>query len=240
MKVYPLLAGELIANWGLQVLGEDLGKTLPSPSYMFYIEGASHRIIVDTSFGDPKTCKEQLGEDCKRSPESELDAVLARVGLKPAEVDLVIMTHLHWDHVGQLNAFPKAKIIVQAREIPWAFTPPKWALGYFRALAPSLAGVMHRMEIIDGEKMIVEGVHAVWVGGHTPGSQIVTVQTSNGEVVIAGDAVFVYENLEQDVPIGLFHSLEESYKVLSLLRDPGKIVLPGHDWRVIERYGDGI
>ena len=73
-------------------------------------------------------------------------------------------------------------------------------------------------------------------GGHSPGHQIVTIETEGGLVVIPGDEVYMYENLEQDVPIGYYHDFEKVVAAMDMISALGGHVLPAHDPTVAERH----
>jgi glyoxylase-like metal-dependent hydrolase (beta-lactamase superfamily II) len=86
---------------------------------------------------------------------------------------------------------------------------------------------------------IAPGVRAIDVGGHSPGQAILTVSTAAGEVVLASDAIHFYEELELDRPFGVFADLREMYAAYDVLRDleaEGRVLVPGHDPEVMERF----
>jgi glyoxylase-like metal-dependent hydrolase (beta-lactamase superfamily II) len=86
---------------------------------------------------------------------------------------------------------------------------------------------------------IAPGITAIDVGGHSPGQAILRVSTSTGEVVLASDAIHFYEELELDRPFGVFADLREMYAAYDTLRElasEGRMLVPGHDPLVMERF----
>jgi len=246
MKVYPLLVGEFEARDSTSFRGGNPGLTVWYASYVFYIQGASRKIVVDTGFTDPKVCLEEMNHPCRRPKGSSVEDKLAALGVKPAEIDAVVLTHCHWDHIGGLSLFPTAQVFCQRAEVSWSVGPPEWmASAYPRALSHSLPSVKERLIVIDGDYVLEDGIELRLVGTHSPGSQMVEVRGDQHQIIITGDAVLHYANLEKQIPIGTYHSLEAAVAVLKdlrnrMLQDNELVILPSHDPQVAVRYPSGI
>lgn len=246
MKVYPLLLGEFEARDSTSFRGGNPELIVWYASYVFYIEGAASKIVVDTSFTDPEVCLEKMNHRCKRPKGMAVEERLASLGVKPAEIDTVVLTHCHWDHIGGLALFPNARVYCQRAEVSWSICPPDWmAPAYPKALSHSLPSVKDRLTILDGNCILEKGIKLTRVGAHSPGSQMVEVQGEKQTILITGDAVLHYENFEKQIPIGTYHSLEEAMNVLRdlknrVLEDEGTVLLPSHDPLVWERHQHGI
>ncbi len=183
------------------------------------------------------------------------EAVLGKIGFSPAEVDTLVLTHLHFDHAGHLGAFPNAKIYVQRREheqwrqvlreIP-DLTPGKslWALSSlnpddFDVLDREIAG--GRVHFLDGDADIAPGVSCrLAAESHTFGSQWIAVDTGSGPCVIAGDCVYSYANIERMWPPGYLQgnpwNLMRVFKQInSLVGGDLSRVVPGHDMGIFQR-----
>ena len=98
--------------------------------------------------------------------------------------------------------------------------------------------VFDRMVAVDQDQQIIGGIRVIFLPGHTPGSQGVVVDTADGEWVIAGDTVPVYDNwrskdFQTPIPSGLFQNLYHFYDSLKRLESFGDKILPGHDGRVL-------
>ena len=150
--------------------GAFLGSSTDLVAYVWYIEGANSRIIVDA--GMVETAGIQMGGWVL----SSLDDGLARVGLRPEDVDTVIFTHLHPDHVGYANRFTNARLIVQNTELE-AYTEGHPYFDLIKDLD---------FETISGDQQIDDNVQVLLTPGHTPGGQSVLVETAAGKAVITG------------------------------------------------------
>lgn len=145
------------------------------------------------------------------------EAVLAKTGFRPEQVDTLILTHLHFDHAGNFAAFPNARLIVQRREYErWleviASVPDlslgkqHWALS---SMDVEVIGLFQqavkdgRVTLLDGDAEVAPGVFCrLAADTHTFGSQWVEVSTQQGPYVIAGDCVYWYANIERMWPPG--------------------------------------
>jgi len=192
---------------------------------MWYIEGAARKILVDTGAGDPATAEPRV-MPYKRDKDQTVERALQKIGVECNDIDLVILTHMHWDHVRGLGSFPGAKIIVQEEELRNTKPLPTFP-------------VEPKYEVISGDKEIVKGITAVSTPGHTHGMQGVLVETGTRRIFIASDTIPVHHNIDQDPwqisPIvrgdkdKYLASLEKIRKLSAAL------VLPGHEFKVFER-----
>ncbi len=231
-KVKPVLVGEFgPVREDVKFRGGNPFKEEAVPSYLFYLESCKNRIVVDTGLGLPEKSSQLTGLECKGK---NIIEVLERESIDPERVDLVICTHLHWDHVGNLGLFKKARIVCQRSEIGWALSPPHWETGYLKEFLNHLWMAPDCILAVDGNVQLLEGINLTKTGGHTPGSQVVGVDTPEGRVLIAGDLVMSLKNLDQEWPIGLFWSLEECIRGMRWLKEQEALVLPGHDWKVMD------
>ena len=153
------------------------------PVHGFVVKHAGGAILVDTGVGGP----DKLLSDWRVVNRTVADA-LADIDLAPTDIDLVINTHLHFDHCGQNSVFPHAKIYVQRAEAERAERESKQLWDWF--------GFMNaRFELLDGDAEIVPGVRVVATPGHTVGHQCVIVGSeptgANGATdLLIGDAAY--------------------------------------------------
>ena len=97
-----------------------------------------------------------------------------------------------------------------------------------------------RLELIDGEARINKHVSVALLGGHSPGSQVVLVDTDAGRVCLAGDLAYYYRNLELTWPGGVFFDLPAVMRAFRWMRNNADIIVPQHDWKFFENYPDGF
>jgi glyoxylase-like metal-dependent hydrolase (beta-lactamase superfamily II) len=210
--------------------------------YLWVLRGAGGTVLVDTGY-DP-AAGTRRDRTCLCPP---VDA-LARLGVEPASVSQVLVTHFHYDHIGNLDAFPGAGIVVPERELAF-WTGPYGGRGLFaKDVEPEeIARVQeaHRLgraRTIDGTADVAPGVTSITAGGHSPGQQVVVVETARGPVVLASDAAHFTEEWELDRPFAVVADLEAMYRGYDLLRrlarEPGAVVVPGHDPDVMTRFPD--
>lgn len=163
---------------------------------------------------------------------------LALMGIDARDIRKIILTHLHFDHAGSLSDFPRAEVCVQRRELEY-FTGPfmRFPLCASGLDTEDLAAVEvireeGRLVLLDGDAEIDSGVRVHHVGGHTPGSQLVSVSNGRRRVVLTADAGHLYANLAQCVPFPVLHDVPSScaaFELISRMDDDVTDVIPGHD-----------
>lgn len=210
--------------------------------HFFLVEGDGHVVLVDTGIDglEQYIALEQL-ERLSPAPSVTTREALAAHGIEPGDVDTLVLTHLHFDHYANARLFDRARVIVNRKDYLAVLLPEnrRYAprAGFPRdTLAWLVDDAWERLELVEGEMDVLPGLTVIETGGHSPGHQIVTVETDAGRVVIPGDAIYTYENLEQDVPIGYYHDLDRVCAGMDLIRSLGGHVLPTHDPAVAERY----
>jgi N-acyl homoserine lactone hydrolase len=251
--IVPLDMGDAIGDKSLFYLRKFVGQKETGKTVVAYIGGAKKKIVVDTGPPDlERSIKYHPYFKAEpRSPEQEIVGALAKIGVKPEEIDIVILTHLHWDHVGEVDRFPKAEFIVSQEELRFALDPPPCLYVAYEALQlgmqPKFLSIMERLRTVEmKEKEIVEGVRMIPLPGHSPGSTGVVVETEDGPYVIAGDAVPQYGNLkgspEERQPYlmsGIYTDMQAMWNSMKLVDEIVKHdiskVIPGHEPQVFKK-----
>jgi N-acyl homoserine lactone hydrolase len=248
-KIHPLLLGEAEVPNVLDVfwsLSTDKGRS-SVPILAFLIEGGPGApILVDCGMRDPRRAIEvhRLGpHSC--SAEQSLAAQLALHGVRPQDIQTLLLTHLHYDHAGNCAQLPNARIIVQRTELMAAAAPmgpPALAIGgkslfYDREDVAELVNPLwERLELLEGDAEIFPGIDCVlYANTHTSGHQVVYVQTTDGIAAIVGDiARKVDLNIEQAIPPGIYYDLEAMRRALKDIGRRADHVLPTHDWETLK------
>jgi glyoxylase-like metal-dependent hydrolase (beta-lactamase superfamily II) len=214
-------------------------------SYYFWVLEPLHApgsppIVVDCGFEPSRG--ERMGRTCLCPP---ADA-LARLGVDPAAVDLLVISHIHWDHVGNLGLFPNAQMPVARAELEFWLEDPVAQRPQFAAHADPdgiellrRAAAEERVELIEDRAELAPGITAVRVGGHAPGQLVLEVAGEHGQIVLASDAIHYYDELERERPFGIFVDLADMYRGYATLREyvsSGAAVAPGHDPSVMDRF----
>jgi glyoxylase-like metal-dependent hydrolase (beta-lactamase superfamily II) len=207
--------------------------------YFWLLRNGDETIVVDCGF-DPEAGARR-GRDCLCAPVEALRSL----GVEPESVSSLIVTHLHYDHIGNLAAFPAASLIVPRRELEFWPGPMAARFQFASITEPGeIAEVVRaaaegRVRQTEGSEEILDGLTAIDVGGHSPGQQVTVVKTAGADVVLASDAVHFYEELELDRPFAVVHDLEATYAAYDRLKElaqAGADVVPGHDPEVARRY----
>jgi len=203
--------------------------------------------LIDTGCSDERMRKVQ-GLDAFRDP-AEL---LGEISLRPSDITDIIVTHMHWDHVGDVGRYGNATVYVQREEFERAkslVSPEKphnqaVRLADVEALAEiERAG---RLRILEGDGEIAPGLRVRLAGGHARGLQYVVVETAKERAVIASDNAYLYENVEAEIPPGLCAEPERAAEVLREMKATAsarELVIPGHDpavARVFEKLAEGV
>lgn len=170
---------------------------------------------------------------------------MAELGIVPADVSTLVLTHFHYDHTGHVDQFPNATIVAQQAEMRfWTGPDVHYGEHPFLVSGHDLSVVVDanfagRVQWVDGDGVITPGVSVHLVGGHTPGLQVVLVETATGPVLLASDASHFYANVEQNRPYSIAHTIPTMYRAFDRMRDlagPTGVIIPGHDPEVIARY----
>jgi glyoxylase-like metal-dependent hydrolase (beta-lactamase superfamily II) len=197
-------------------------------------------VVVDAGF-TPETAKRRGNRDYLQSPIETLRAL----GLEARAVEHLVLTHLHYDHVGHVGDFPAAQLLVQRSEYEF-WTGPYANRGEYGHLHEQ-ADMIYlreqlasgRLRLLDGEFSVVPGITLHHLGGHTQGLQVVRVNTAAGHVVLASDASHFYENIGSDRPYSIVDHLPSMYRAFDRIRelaDAEELIVPGHDPAVLERF----
>jgi len=174
-----------------------------------------------------------------------VDVGLRAIGVEPSEVTDVIISHMHYDHAGNKDMFPKARYHLQDREMAYC-TGRCMCHGYLKhafdvedvtaMVERTYAG---RVVFHDGDEEIEPGLTVHRIGGHTLGLQAVRVETARGQVVLASDASHFYANMEQGRPFPSVADIGEmldGFRKLRELASSQEHIVPGHDPLVLALY----
>jgi glyoxylase-like metal-dependent hydrolase (beta-lactamase superfamily II) len=219
--------------------GDPHDGPMPLDYFVWLIRGAGREIVVDTGFSAAVAAKR--GRDHLRCPTEGLRLL----NCDPLAVKEVVITHLHYDHVGNFDLFPAATLHLQDLEMRYAtgrhMSEAQFAGAYD---LEDVVGMVRRayagrVRFHDGDAELHPGVSLHLIGGHTMGLQAVRVRTRRGWVVLASDASHFYANMEQERPFPIVWSVADmvaGYRRLSALADSPAHIIPGHDPLVMERY----
>lgn len=207
--------------------------------FVWLIRGGGRDILVDTGFNE--AAAKQRNRTIRLNPADALSAF----GVSPDSIRDVVVTHLHYDHAGNLDRFPAARFHLQDREMSFA-TGRCMCHGQLRhpfSVEDVTLMVRHvfneRVTFHAGDGEVAPGVTLHRVGGHSDGLQIVRVNTARGPVVLASDAAHYYANMHRGNPFPIIYNVGDMYdgwQIAQRLAGHPDRIIPGHDPLVTELY----
>jgi N-acyl homoserine lactone hydrolase len=250
-RIRPLKQAEISVPLGAVAMFADMRVLVSGPVYVWLLESGDRKILVDAGVSEPKGGFVH-GFPCRDGGEKGLRSALSTVNLSLEEVETLIITHLHFDHVANAMLFHNARIYVQKREWKSAMNPP---MHYREIYDKEFFSPLEEMDLclVNGDVEIEEGIRLVLLPGHTKGLQGVLVRAESGYYLLSGDHFYSYVNLQPPkvplefedrsgqkvsfssklpfLPPGLHVDLNEWYescfKALSLVKR--NRILPGHE-----------
>jgi glyoxylase-like metal-dependent hydrolase (beta-lactamase superfamily II) len=239
-EVYAIRYGHHPRKAAENFIGGDPHDVIqPLDYFVWAIVGAAGTIIVDTGFD------EAVAKRRGRNIVTPVREGIAALGIDPETVNDVIVSHLHFDHSGNFDLFPRARYHLQDREMEYATGrcmchaqlrnsyEEDYIVGMVRKL---YAG---RVVFHDGTDEIAPGITVHHIGGHAKGLQSVRVKTRRGYVVLASDATHLYQHMDEGRVFPTTYNLAEvleGYNTLRKLATSPQHIVPGHDPLVTARY----
>lgn len=210
--------------------------------YFFWlIRGQEQTIVVDTGFsqaGGVRRNRVMLVD-----PREAFEAL----GVRPEDQPLVVVTHAHYDHIGNLEHFRQSPVVIARQEMEFWTGPYGRRAQFHHSVedaeldALSGAAAAGRVRTFDDRVSLADGIDVLRVGGHTPGQSVITVRTAAGTVMLASDAVHYYEECDRDMPFVSAANLIDMYAGLDLVRGmlgDGRAdhLVTGHDPGTLDRF----
>ena len=219
--------------------GDPHDGPMPLDYFVWLVRGRGRELVVDTGFSAAVAARR--GRNHLRCPTDGLRVL----GVEAQAVKDVVITHLHYDHVGNFDLFPAATFHLQDDELSYAtgrhMSHPVFS-GAFDV--EDVVGMVRnvyrgRVRFHDGDAELFPGISLHLIGGHTKGLQVVRVATRRGWLVLASDASHFYANMEQERPFPIVYSVADMVQGYARLRELAESpahIIPGHDPEVLRRY----
>ena len=243
--LYALQNGFMGAQRSLLFYGEFSEAAVQIPITCYLVKTSDGTILFDTGVS-PRAVPGLVRAD-RLAQFTEDDLLVNRLratGLEPGDVDMVVLSHLHYDHAGGTEFFAGSELIVQKDEYSYAHYPASFFAGFYYRKNFDIAGA--RWRLLDGDTEIAPGVTVLRTDGHTPGHQSLMVELpESGPVILTGDACYWNEHVEKERVPGVvwnptlaLHSIK---RLKTLGRLTGARIFPSHDpafWKTVKQAPD--
>lgn len=228
-EVIPVEVGWREADTSMFLYLTGAGQPAKISYRLWVVRNGRQTILVDS--GVPIDEARQRGVSDAR----DVEEALRSVSIDLREIEIVALTHLHWDHASNAVRFPRATFVAQQAELD-ALREPFRANPSIGRFYSEDVDKFHslvdrgRFRLLKGDESIAEGLDALHVGGHTPGSQVVVVRTREGPAVICGDVIPLNRNYLDNIPNGIHIDVRQAIAAIERVRqlEPASLYA-GHD-----------
>lgn len=248
--LYMMDCGGAVMDYSLLVSLQRPGQKVISPFSACLIDTDDGPVLVETGINpdginDPTAA---AGERAKSTTlhlreEDDIRSRLKEIGLVPEDVRIVILSHMHWDHIGGCRFFPHATFVIQRAEYRFALYPDN---AFSKPYYPPLFRGIEKLDLREGDGEVVPGVWVISAPGHSPGQQAVLVTLpQTGKMLMAFDAINTWANIELDLQGAIAWNasmtVESMHRLVQLAKRENAILVPGHEpdcWSKLKRSPD--
>jgi N-acyl homoserine lactone hydrolase len=244
-RLYAMQNGFMGAERSLLFYGEFSGARTQIPVTCWLVRTSDAVILYDTGVS-PRAVPGLMRNDtlARFTDEDLLVHRLESLGLEPGNVDMVVLSHLHYDHAGGAEMFPQSRLIVQKDEYAYAHYPAQFFAPFYYRKNFDLP--TYAWQLLDGDTELAPGVTVLRTDGHTPGHQSLLVELpDSGPVILAGDCCYWQEHIDQERVPGVVwdptRALHSIKRLKTLARLTGGRIFPSHDpvfWQTVKQAPD--
>jgi glyoxylase-like metal-dependent hydrolase (beta-lactamase superfamily II) len=230
-----MVVGSKVFDKGMMTYQVDYGMPYTIPIYSWYIEGGDKKILIDTGEMHPVQSPDR--EQAIGGPIRTLEESLARWNLTPADIDIVIHTHLHADHCENDYKCENARFYIHEQELKTISNPHPLDYRYVEDFIFEIRD-RDQIEVVREDGELLPGISVLHTPAHTPGGMTVFVDTERGRAAITGFCV-IRENFEPPVqvramemeviPPGTNINTYEAYDMMLKIRDMADYIIPLHE-----------
>lgn len=188
--IYPVLVTKIGLDKSLMTYFANFGTGVTLPVVGWYVNAGGKDVLIDTGASTEVVDTYWPGGS---EHVQTFEEALGKLGKKPEDIDYIIATHLHFDHIANARLCKNAKVICQEAELKFAYSPH----ALFAGIYPKELYADVQFATVNGEREIVPGIRVIPAPGHTPGTQAVGIETDKGLAVISG---FCCTGANFDVP----------------------------------------
>lgn len=233
-------AGPLTSSVAMVFWNTDWDKKIDRNYYIWVIRGDRETLIVDCGVAPALAKERQIAGYVNPV------TVLKRIGLDASEVKRVVITHVNFDHVSGIELFPEAAFYIQQKEFNFWIKDPIAKKPPFRRVSDPVGNAYlarlegtERLILIDGDREILPGVELLLAPGHTPGHQVVVVNTAKGTAILGSDCGHLFKNYEEEIPSIYITDLVAWMKTYDKVKSRVSsldLLFPGHDIKMFTDY----
>ncbi|MFH1651045.1 MAG: N-acyl homoserine lactonase family protein [Chloroflexota bacterium] len=232
--IYPVPMQMTVHDKSVLTYRFNFGQAFAGTMYAWLIDCGKEKILVDAGVSTEYT---RNVRKMWAYPLQTLDEGLGKLGVAFGDIDIVLFTQLHHDHTAYASRIPRARMVVQQKELDFARNPhPAFAEGYNWKFIEDV-----KFDIISGDAKINDDVSVFFTPGHTPGGQSVSVKTSQGNTVIAGLCA-CRDNFSPPpnypLPVitpGIHTSTLDAYDSCIKIKEMADFIIPIHDPEFLEK-----
>lgn len=216
------------------------GTQVNLPVWAAAVEGYGTRVLVDTGIRDHAEW-DSPSSPCWREPDETIERALAEIGWSVSDVDVVVNSHLHWDHAENNTIFRTARLVVSRAEWEYAKHPIPSQVALYDFAWTDECVTQEQYELVAADDYeLMPGMRLIQTPGHTRGHQSVLVDTAEGRLCIAGDAACLPESFWGPTAPGGATSIEQGFASLERIRASAERVLMNHDPNLAKYQRDGF
>ena len=224
-------------------------EKIPLPDYAFLVEGGDRLVLVDTGMSWTERANDYHHPGSWQDEGQDIGSMLRSVGYSCGDIDIVVLTHLHWDHSYYLEKFNDSRVLVHRREYEFAQHPIPL---YYKSYEDPALGLEapYKAEPVEGDELeVIPGIRILETFGHSPGHISVEVDCADGRnYICAGDSLFDLRNLDpipelhyDIIPPGRFADVVATWN--SVRKQKARVedkhqILPAHDKTLPDRLAE--
>ena len=147
--------------------------------------------------------------------------------LGPEDIDIVILTHMHWDHCQNTDLFPNARVLLHPTEMDYARNPNQHDHAVATYMAEAIGKI--KVELVSEGDRVVDGVSIIETPGHTKGHISILVESGEEKLLLAGDAMPDGGTVSRGLPYHIFWDVSDARESVEKMLHTSQVFYPGHD-----------
>ena len=223
LKIYAVRYGRSMFLNKFVFYGDKSGGSVPFSWMFYYLEYGDKKILIDTGFNDPKMAGIFGITDFK-----DPAAILKDNGINADSITDVIITHSHFDHIGNASRFKNARFIINKDEL--AELNKGKSMGEVKKFFSTNTNVT----VFDDSTVLYDMFTIKKIGGHTKGSSVVFFKYGNDQYCFTGDEVYLQDNITKGIGNGSASNHSNNMKFIELINNGNYKIFTFHD----NRYAD--